>query len=156
MEPAAPERLFRGLGLVPIAFAELWRTVEDLPLLAGCHVVAGWVDHAGLDEEHGTTGGPGVRIVLLGSQHGGERAHLRLAERVVEAHARQRLAQSCQDGPGHDGRAVVALREAGEVTCTELVVIGECDPHGGRGEEGCDPLLLEDLEQLGRNAVPER
>src|SRR5690606_13027496 len=116
-------RLLRGLGLVPVALAQLRRAVEDLTLLARLHVVPGRIDDARLDEEGRATGGAGMVRVLLRPQDRAQGAHLRLPERVVEPHPRQRLLQSREDGPGHDRGAVVALCEAREVALREFRVV---------------------------------
>src|SRR5699024_6443283 len=110
----------RGLGSIPVAFAQLRGPVEHLSLTAGPDFLTGRVDDSRLDEHHRSSGRTRVSVVLLRSQHGAQRAELRLAEAVVEPEFGQPRPQTVEDRTGHDRGAVVGLAQALEVPGLEF------------------------------------
>ncbi len=84
--------------------------------------------------------------MLVGAQDGGQRTDLALAEAVEEVQVRQAFTQSLQDGDGHDRGPVERLPQSAEVAGGELGVVGEGDPHGGRGEEGVAQARFDEVE----------
>ncbi len=84
-------------------------------------------------EQHWPPRRVGRQVVLLGTQHGGQRADLGLAQAVGEADPRQRLAQLLQHRHRHDRCPGERLAQRTEIPGGELRMGGQGDPQRRRG-----------------------
>ncbi len=156
VEPPVPERLLRGLRLVPVPDAQLRRAVQELAALTRRDVRARLVDDPGLDEEHRPPARLGAVLVLVGKEDGRERPDLALAEAVVEPDVGQSLRKPVPDRARHDRGPVVRLAQRGEVGAVEGRMVGERHPDRRREEERAVVVRLDAAQQLGHVRLAEQ
>ena len=153
MEPAAGEGLGRLLGLVVIFVEQLRRTMHDLAVHTGRAIVHLLIDDARLHGDDRTACRSRSIIVLLRLQDGGERRDLGLPIAIIEAHARQFLAQFLQHRHRHDRSAIINVLERAQVAFQEIRMAQQTDPDRRRREEGCDLQTLDQFEHDFRHGA---
>src|SRR5699024_2720155 len=109
MEPAITERRRRFLRFVPVALAQLRRSVQDFTLFTGADFIAFGINYTCLHEVDRTSAGRWALAMFLGAQHGRQGGDFRLPEAIVKRQLRVAFAQPVEYGYRHDGGAVLGF-----------------------------------------------